>query len=114
MRFGYGLIAGSLVLAGAVGAAWSQAPKRIDPNQVTTVAPPAPAAVSDLRVKPTGGDIRVSTPIAGFQALSADDCTDLGGQVWDDKKGLCKSGKICYRTDNFGKTHAVCLDAKAE
>jgi hypothetical protein len=106
MRFGYALIAGSLVLAWAVGSASSQAPK-----QGTTVAPPAPTAIRDLRVRPTEG-IRVSVPVTTVQGLTADECKALGGEVQDDNfYKVCASEKVCIRTDNFGKTHAVCLTA---
>jgi hypothetical protein len=108
MRYAYGLIAGSLVLAGAVGAAWSQAPKPIDPNQIKTVTSPAPAAVSDLRVRPTEG-IRVSVPVTTVKTLDAGECTSLGGDVKDDKWGVCASGKVCVTVDNAGGYHHVCL-----
>lgn len=110
MRVGYGFIAGSLVVALAVGSAWSQATKQVAPNQVTTVAPPAPAAITDLRVKPTG-DGRLSTPVTTVQELNQGECEALGGTVFDDMRGVCKSGKVCYTTDNFGKRYRVCLSA---
>lgn len=105
MRFGYGVIAGSLVLAWAVGSSSAQAPV-----QSTTVAPPAPAAKSDLRVRPTGG-IRISKPVTSV-ALDAGECELLGGTVYDDGFGVCASKKYCARTDNFGKRYNVCLSAK--
>lgn len=110
MRFGYALIAGSLVLAGAVGSAWSQAPKQIDPGQIKTVAPPAPAAVSDLRVRPTA-DGRLSVPVTTVKELTAAECRALGGEVVDDTYKVCESKKTCKRTDNFGTVHRVCLSA---
>ena len=113
MRVRYGLVAGSLVLAGAFASAWSQAPKHIDPGQITTVAPPAPPAVSDIRVRPTG-DGRLSTPVTTVKELNQEECEALGGTVKDDVFRVCKSGKVCWRTDNFGNVRGVCLTAKAE
>lgn len=115
MRIGYGLIAGSLVLAGAIGAAWSQAPRPgviVSPQTVTpqTVTPPASTVVHDLRLG-SGETFRLT--VTGMQTLDASECEQLGGSVKDDAHGVCKSGKTCTRTDNFGKIHAVCLSADA-
>ena len=110
MRVGYGLIAGSLVLAWAVASSSAQAPKQIDPGQIKPVV--APATVSDLRVRPTDG-ARLSTPVTTVKTLTADECKNLGGEVKDDPWKVCASGKVCNRTDNFGKVHNFCLAASS-
>jgi hypothetical protein len=106
MRTRVGLI-GLLIVVTAIGAAAWAAP----PGTPTT-APPT-GAVSDTGALPRGG-VRQSVPSGPvISALSADECKNLGGAVYDDPIGVCASKKICATTDNYGKNHHVCLSATA-
>jgi hypothetical protein len=53
-----------------------------------------------------GSQVKVPQPAAATP-LTASECRNLGGKVG----GLfaCKSGKVCQRTDEDGKTHRVCI-----
>lgn len=46
---------------------------------------------------------------AGVAELTAEECTKLGGTVYDTET-LCKSGKYCGRADESGARHRVCLE----
>jgi hypothetical protein len=54
-----------------------------------------------------------STATAGISALTAQECADLGGTVYEDAT-LCRSGKYCGRADEAGNRHRVCLEAASE
>jgi hypothetical protein len=106
MRVVIALVAGLLILTWAVG------PSSAGPNPGKAVSAP-PQTVSDLRVAPSTG-VRQSIPLSGALAMTASDCTDLGGEVRSDTIGVCASTKVCVRTDNRGATHAVCLSATSQ
>jgi hypothetical protein len=49
----------------------------------------------------------------GPTALTRGECTKLGGKVSRNTVCGSSSGKACYTTDRFGKTHAVCISEVA-
>ena len=79
----------------------------------------APASAEDqtkipkaTSAMPVPGTKKVSPPRGTAKpALSADECTGLGGTV--DRKsngaGACESGAACVTTDEKGDVHSVCL-----
>lgn len=103
MRVSFELAAGLGLVALAVGTSWS-AP----PTQSTPMTVPA-GSVSELKVAPGSNDVRQSKPLAGVEALTANECTQLGGSVWTSYGHICASGKMCRRVDNYGVLHSVCL-----
>jgi putative hemolysin len=100
MRIGFGLIAGSLALA------WALGPTAARPPQSKPISPPSSA--SDLRLPPTNG-VQQSSPLAGLSELSVEECKQVGGTVKADTAGFCSSGSYCATTDKDGKNHAACL-----
>ena len=105
MRIGFLMGIGLITLAGAVGVSWSASP-----GPAKTVTPPTSMTELDRVTKPAGAG--VSTPEAPPAGrFTADECTALGGKVGKDPTGLCASGQLCVRKDNYGKVHMVCLSA---
>ncbi len=106
MRAGFGLSAGALV---PLVLAMSLSARPPDSAQVRV----APSATVDLGrvVRPQG--LQQSRP-SGASALTADECTGLGGWVVTNgySDSLCKSKKMCVRQDNNGQSHAVCLEVQ--
>ena len=51
---------------------------------------------------------------ATVSELTAAECTSLGGTVFEEGLGLCKSGKLCGTTDENGQRHRVCLEAEVK
>jgi hypothetical protein len=41
--------------------------------------------------------------------FSAQECTDVGGQVLNESNGVCNSGHFCKTTDQNDQDHFVCL-----
>ena len=105
MRMRVGVI-GLLVVVCAIGAAWAAPPG-------TPRTAPGTASTSDMGTQPRGGVRRAPDLGAVASALSASECTNLGGKVYDDIYGVCASKKVCSTTDNKGGNHAVCLSATA-
>ena len=102
MRIGLGLAIGSVALAAAVGTSWSASPP-----PAKSVSPPPTLSEIGAAARPKGAG--VSAPSTGVSALSADECTALGGMVGDDEYGVCASKKRCAMVDNKGNAHSVCL-----
>ena len=110
MRVLFPLFAGVLVLTWAAGTSWSAGPQT---SPGTSVSPPPATVIQlDRATKPTG--VRQSLPVAGFSALTSDECTNLGGTVKDDIYGVCASKKSCATVDNFGNKHSVCLSVATQ
>ena len=42
--------------------------------------------------------------------LTANECTQLGGGIYSDPAGLCKSSTLCLTHDQAGHTHRVCIN----
>ena len=103
MRMRAGVI-GLLVVASAIGASWAAPPS----GKVVSTAP----QTEQVSVAPPG-TIRGPKVGPSISALSANECTNLGGKVYDDPIGVGASKKICATTDNYGKNHHVCLSATA-
>ena len=55
------------------------------------------------------GTVGVTTG-AGVMELTAQECTDLGGTVYEGGN-FCNTGKYCGTTDQNGKRNRVCLEA---
>ena len=108
MRIGYGLIAGSLVVAWAVGSASSQTPTTNTTVSPQTVAPPAPPVVSGIRVRPLEGG-RLSTSVTTVKTLTEGECTGLGGTVHDIVAKKCDSGRVCINVASDGTIRALCI-----
>ena len=117
MRAGFAIVAGSLVLA--VGFAVSL-PAQAPDSAMIQKAPDAagaagkaatPTAVMQLNTPAKPGDGLQSRP-TGTSALTADECTNMDGEIVSNQYSgaLCASKKMCVRTDNKGKTHAMCLE----
>lgn len=106
MRMRVGVMAGLLVLGLAVAPSFSAPPS-------TTRADPGTGSISAIGVQPRGGVRRAPDLGPVVSALSASECTNLGGKVYDDIYGVCASKKVCSTTDNKGANHAVCLSATA-
>lgn len=51
---------------------------------------------------------------ATITELTQSECTGLGGTVFEEGLGLCKSGKLCGTTDENGQRHRVCLEAEVK
>jgi hypothetical protein len=116
MRIGLGLIAGSLIVAGAVAPSFSaprESAKAADSVAADTalqvLAPPAAAVSTPVGGAGDGTGLKRPTKVV---ALTADECTTLGGEVVTDFAGICVSGAFCRTTDNTGKKHRVCLSKK--
>lgn len=105
MRIGFGIPALSFALVWVAASAFS--PTKTNDMRSAPRAT-APKSVEDLRVPPTTG-VRQSLSLSGISALTADECTHLGGQVGDDQYGVCASKKRCATVDNYGNAHSVCL-----
>jgi hypothetical protein len=118
MRAGFAVLTGSLVLAFAL--ADSLSAQEAAKLQVTPSAPDAVVAagkvaradtVAELSksVRPTDG---LQSKPTGTSALTADECTGMDGSIVSNQYSgaLCASKKMCVRTDNKGKTHAMCLE----
>ncbi len=56
------------------------------------------------------GTTGVTGTTAGVMELTAQECTDLGGTVYEGG-GFCNGDKYCGTTDQNGKRHRVCLEA---
>ena len=106
MRVEIGLAATLVLLATAVGTSWSAGPP-----QGTKVAVPQ-RTMNDLNAATRPGSVAQSTPAAGASALTAQECTDMGGTVYVEGVGLCASGKYCGKVDNLGKKHRFCLEVQ--
>ena len=104
MRIRLGLAAGLAALALAVGTSWSAPPTQDRP----TTAPAATMSAQQLGPGINGGP-RATGPLTRIEALTANECTQLGGSVTTSYPGICASGKLCVREDNYRKVHAVCL-----
>ncbi|MGN6059384.1 MAG: hypothetical protein ACTHOI_12475 [Sphingomicrobium sp.] len=104
MRMRVAVMAGLLVLGLAVAPSFSAPP-------ATTRADPGTGSIS--AIGPRGGVRRAPDLGPVVSALSASECTNLGGKVYDDIYGVCASKKVCSTTDNKGANHAVCLSATA-
>ena len=105
MRVEFGLSAMLLALAGAAALAAAAPPDAAKKAGAVQAAPDLNAAR-----RPTGA--QQSNPATGTVALTAAECTSLGGRVHDAMPGVCKSNQFCAVTDNFGHTHATCLTAQ--
>jgi len=69
----------------------------------------------EVRKQPGKGIKGVVGTTSGTVALTAAECTTLGGTVHDDLANLCggTGGKYCGTTDVNGVRHRVCLEAAA-
>jgi hypothetical protein len=105
MRAGYGVVAGSLVLALVFAASLPARPPEGSKVKVTT------NSNADLNAISRPGSAVQSTPV-GSSNLTAAECTALGGNVHDALPGVCLSGRFCAVTDNRGYKHAVCLKSE--
>ena len=106
MRIGFLMGIGLMALAGGVGALWSATP---DPPKSVT---PPPTSMTELERVTKQAGAGVTTPEAPPAGrFTAEECTALGGKVGKDPTGLCASGQLCLRKDNYGKAHLVCLSA---
>lgn len=104
MRIGLGLIAGCGVLVLAVGTSWSAPPTQDKPM----TAPATTMSAQQIGPGMSGGP-RATGVLNKIEALTANECTQLGGSVSTSYPGICASGKLCVREDNYHKVHAVCL-----
>ena len=100
------------VIGGLIVVGWAAAPSASAPPAATNAVPGA-NSVSTLSPKSPGGPRLAPGLRAVASALSASECTNLGGKVYDDPYGVCASKKLCNTTDNKGANHAVCLSATA-
>jgi hypothetical protein len=120
MRIGFGLIAGVLVLALAVGPSVSAPPDasarvQAAPETARMQTPPgtariqvAPSARLDLNAAARPQGAQQSTPV-GVSYFSGQECHDLGGDINLDTAGICSSGQLCKRVDNQGVEHRICI-----
>jgi len=63
--------------------------------------------------KPTKAPKGIVGSTTGTMALTASECTTLGGTVYDDNANLCGAagGQYCGTTDKDGVRHRVCIEA---
>jgi hypothetical protein len=98
--------AAALAVLAAGAPAWSQS-FQARSEGITIFGRPLPSPQGIYRSnRGTGSQVKVPQPAAATP-LTASECRNLGGKVG----GLfaCKSGKVCQRTDEDGKTHRVCI-----
>ncbi len=96
-----------IVIAMAVGLS---APALAVDKQGTVAIPGKAETVKTFTRNPASGGLKGNVgTTAGVAELTAEECTKLGGTVYD-TDSLCKSGKYCGRADENGTRHRVCLE----
>lgn len=107
--FGTVLLSVGCALAIGPKLAAAQDVKRLQGAATTAPLSNAPAEAPVAR-KPLGGTVRLPAG-AGMVALTAAECTTLGGETVGE--AACNSGKACQTTTQDGDWKRVCL-SKAE